>query len=890
MMAFDMNRLDDAAKHWMQLTHEVVLKFQHSELDTAHMLYALLTLGEALPVYNALKSLLGTSYDSLVLALEQSLSQKPRLAQLPEAGHLYATPAFSLLHNEAWLLAKKEKGPKIQCHHLLLALVEGNDETAQLLKPYSISTPLLRDALAHPEYSPKGEATSEASVVLSRYGENLTEKAKAGKLDPVIGRQEEIRRVIQVLSRRTKNNPVLVGEPGVGKTAIIEGLAQRIVKGDVPETLKGKSVYSLDMGLLIAGAKYRGEFEERLRDVLKAVEQSAGEIILFIDEIHTVVGAGGGGSDGGMDAGNLLKPKLARGELRCVGATTIKEYRQHIEKDAALERRFQPVRVDEPTEEETISILRGLKDRYEIHHGIHIKDAALVSAVLLSKRYIPDRFLPDKAIDLMDEAASRLRTEIDSLPEELDQLNRSIRQLEIEVEALKKEDDAHSKGRLTEIQRELTTLTEEQTQLNDQWKLEKQHIERAKEVKQQIEETRHAIEQAENNIDLSKAAELKYGMLPSLEKELFELNETTRQNQHKNTLLKEEINSDDIADVVSRWTGIPVSRLQASERQSLLSIEDHIKKRVKGQDYAIEILAHAIRRSKAGLHPPGKPLGSFLMLGSTGVGKTEAAKAIAEVLFQDEAALIRLDMSEYSEKHSVSRMIGSPPGYVGHEEGGQLTEAVRRKPYAVLLFDEVEKAHPDVFNTLLQLLDDGRLTDSKGRTVHFENTLIILTSNLGAHTLIEARLASPMASLALSDETKEAVMQEVRHFFRPEFLNRLDETIIFEPLSLSTLNEIVEKHLHALKIRLLERNIHLHMSDDTYEWLALRGFDPVYGARPLQRIIRKYLENPLSEAILSLPEATSIQAVHFSIAVNHYADILSVTPTEPSILDETKAI
>ena len=748
-----------------------------------------------------------------------------------------------------------------------MALLEEGGLASTLLRRSGVTAVSLVEGLHGQHFTE--DAPHEQSA-LHKYGHNLTEKARSGKLDPVIGRQDEIRRVIQVLSRRTKNNPVLIGEPGVGKTAIVEGLAQRIIKGDVPEGLKDKQVFSLDMGMLLAGSKYRGEFEERLKDVLKEVEESAGQIILFIDELHTVVGAGGGGEGGAMDASNLLKPKLARGELRCIGATTINEYRKYIEKDAALERRFQPVQVHEPSEEDTISILRGLKEKYELHHGVRIKDAALVAAVTLSKRYIQDRFLPDKAIDLMDEAASRLRTDIDSLPEELDVVNRQLRQLEIEQEALKKEEDVSSKKRLKDLQETLAELKTEQEALQAQWISEKVHIQQIKEIKEAINTCKLQIEAAEQNANLSKAAELKYGNLPELEKKLSLLSTQTQENTLKHTLLKEQIDADDIAEVVSKWTGVPLTRLLAEEAETLLNFEDSIAKQVIGQDNAITILSNAIRRARAGLKDPQKPMGSFLLLGPTGVGKTEVAKAIATFLFHDESALIRLDMSEYAEKHTVSRMVGSPPGYIGHDEGGQLTEAVRRKPYSVLLLDEVEKAHPDVFNTLLQLLDDGRLTDSKGRTVSFANCLVLMTSNLGAGALIEARLANATSSNVLGDEVKEAVMRDVRQFFKPEFLNRLDDTIIFEPLGLQTLEAIVLKEVAKIQRRLSSQNLTLDLSESAIEWLARRGYDPVYGARPLQRVLRQYVENPLATAILKqhlVPESI----IHMNVNVDESA-------------------
>lgn len=843
---FDVNRYDPEAQRLLQISHDIAVQFRHSELDVEHLLLGLLEHGQGMKAHHSLIKSLGGHYPTVIAELAKNLASRPRLNH-PIESNLYVSARIALVQNVAWNMANQQGKSLISPEHLLLALLDEGGLASVLLRRSGVTAVGLTEGLHSP---PASEDANTEQSALHKYGHNLTEKARAGKLDPVIGRQDEIRRVIQVLSRRTKNNPVLIGEPGVGKTAIVEGLAQRIIKGDVPEGLKDKQVFSLDMGMLLAGSKYRGEFEERLKDVLKEVEESTGQIILFIDELHTVVGAGGGGDGGAMDASNLLKPKLARGELRCIGATTINEYRKYIEKDAALERRFQPVQVHEPSEEDTISILRGLKEKYELHHGVRIKDAALVAAVTLSKRYIQDRFLPDKAIDLMDEAASRLRTDIDSLPEELDVVNRQLRQLEIEQEALKKEEDVSSKKRLNDLQETLVSLKKEQGTLQAQWQNEKAHIQKVKEIKEAINACKLQIEEAEQNADLSKAAELKYGSLPELEKQLNTLNTTTQENALKTTLLKEQIDADDIAEVVSKWTGVPLTRLLAEEAETLLNFEDYIAKQVIGQDHAIAVLSDAIRRARAGLKDPQKPMGSFLLLGPTGVGKTEVAKAIANFLFHDESSLIRLDMSEYAEKHTVSRMVGSPPGYIGHDEGGQLTEAVRRKPYSVLLLDEVEKAHPDVFNTLLQLLDDGRLTDAKGRTVSFSNCLILMTSNLGAGALIDARLANASSSNVLGSDVKEAVMRDVRQFFKPEFLNRLDDTIIFEPLSLQTLEAIVLKEVAKIQGRLASQLLTLDLSDAAIEWLARRGYDPVYGARPLQRVLRQYVENPLATAIL----------------------------------------
>ena len=680
---------------------------------------------------------------------------------------------------------------------------------------------------------------------LQKYSTNLTELAKKGKLDPVIGRDEEIRRIIQVLNRRTKNNPVLIGEPGVGKTAIVEGLAQRIVRGDVPESLKEAKLISLDLGALVAGAKFRGEFKERLKSVLKEVQDANGEIVMFIDELHTVVGAGS--TEGSMDAGNLLKPMLARGELRTIGATTINEYRKYIEKDPALERRFQPVLVDEPSVEDTISILRGLKEKYEVHHGIRILDSALIQATKLSDRYITDRFLPDKAIDLIDEAASALRIEIDSMPEEIDTMFRQKIQLEVEREALRKETSPECLDKIENLTKEINTLDEKITTLKTQWEIEKNTISGEAGIKDEIDKIKIKIAEAERNTDLQLAAELKYGKLMELEKKLQAVQ---GKEKNENQLLKEEINGDDIANIVSKWTGIPVNKLVESELQKLLKMEDVLHSRLIGQEEAVETVSDAIRRARSGLKDPKRPIGTFIFLGPTGVGKTELAKTLAEFLFNDEDAIIRIDMSEYMEKHNVSRLVGAPPGYVGYEEGGQLTEAVRRKPYSVILFDEIEKAHPDVFNIMLQIFDDGRLTDSKGRTVDFKNTVIIMTSNIGSDIILEDSLNSALNN-GNFEETKEKVNTVMKTHFKPEFLNRVDETIFFKSLTLGQLSAIVDIQMNHLKKLMKEHNITIEITDDAKEFLATRGFNPIYGARPLKRVIRQLVENPLSKFILS---------------------------------------
>ncbi|MEY8217584.1 MAG: ATP-dependent chaperone ClpB, partial [SAR324 cluster bacterium] len=738
----------------------------------------------------------------------------------------------------------------VSVEHLLLALTEEGRKgpAGKILAENGVTRERLTGTIQDVRGGQRvtSQNPEETYEALEKYGTNLSQRARDGKLDPVIGRDDEIRRVIQVLSRRTKNNPVLIGEPGVGKTAIAEGLAQRIVRNDVPDSLKNKKLISLDMGALIAGAKYRGEFEERLKAVLKEVVDSDGQIMLFIDELHTVVGAGK--TEGSMDAGNLLKPMLARGELHCIGATTLDEYRKHIEKDPALERRFQQVLVDQPTVEDTISILRGLKERYEIHHGVRIKDAALIAAATLSHRYISDRFLPDKAIDLMDEAAARLRVEINSMPAEMDEISRRILQLQIEKEALKKENDTASKERLKKLSKELAELQHSFDNLTLQWEKEKSALQDMSGLKQEIEEVRLQIERARQDYNLEEAARLEYGELPELEKRL----KTTQSEEQssKNQLLKEEVDAEDIAEIVGHWTGIPVQKLIEGEGEKLLRLPEQLHQRVVGQDEAIDLVSDAVMRARSGINDPNKPLGSFIFLGPTGVGKTELARALAENLFDDEQNMIRIDMSEYMEKHAVSRLIGAPPGYVGFDDGGQLTEAVRRKPYSVLLFDEIEKAHFDVFNVLLQILDDGRLTDSHGRTVDFKNTLVIMTSNIGSQKLINQN-EDGISGSSLLAEQKKLVLQELRQHFRPEFLNRVDDTVVFHPLLQEHMNGIIKIQLERLKKRLEERNISLQLEDKTIDYLAEVGYDPVYGARPLKRAIQKELETALARAILS---------------------------------------
>ena len=841
----DFNRFTEKLQEAVKAAQSKAIQHGHQQIDVEHLLLALLEQDGGLA--SSILSRAGVQPELLRSRLEQELDRLPKVSSSTGAAdQIYVTARLNKLLTQAEDEAKKLKDEYISVEHVLLACLDDRGAAGRILKEVGLNRERLMQALREVRGSQRvtsqnPETTYEA---LERYGRDLTKLAAQGKFDPVIGRDEEIRRVIQVLSRRTKNNPVLIGEPGVGKTAIVEGLSLRIVRGDVPEGLKNRRVVALDMGALIAGAKYRGEFEERLKAVLKEVQDSAGEIILFIDELHTVVGAGK--TEGAMDAGNLLKPMLARGELHCIGATTLDEYRKHIEKDAALERRFQPVKVDQPSVEDTISILRGLKERYEIHHGVRIKDTALVAAAVLSNRYITDRFLPDKAIDLVDEAAARLRTEIDSMPSELDEILRRVMQLEIEREALKKEKDDASRERLTRLEKELANLKAEGDALNARWKAEKEAVTRVRQIRGEIEQTKVAIEQAERGYDLNKAAELKYGALAALERKLKEAEAAPRDRGPR--LLKEEVDEEDIAQIVSRWTGVPVSKLLEGEMQKLLQLEEELHKRVIGQDEAVTAVAEAVIRARSGLKDPNRPIGSFIFLGPTGVGKTELARALAQFLFDDEHAMIRIDMSEYQEKHTVARLIGAPPGYVGYDEGGQLTEAVRRRPYSVVLFDEIEKAHHDVFNVMLQVLDDGRLTDGQGRTVDFRNTILVMTSNIGSQQILRYRGAFDGRDY---EDMKETVLEELRRHFRPEFLNRVDEIIVFHALSEEHLEKIVDIQLGSLRARLEDRHIKLVLTDSARRSLVHTGFDPNYGARPLKRAIQKRIETPLGRLLLS---------------------------------------
>ncbi|MEK7723328.1 MAG: ATP-dependent chaperone ClpB [Acidobacteriota bacterium] len=837
----------------VQSAIEAAEKNQNQQVEPEHLLFSMLSQeeGTVKPVLGKI----GVPIAAVLQDIEKSIERLPKVS----GGQQYFSTRINSLINVAQKEAETFKDEYISTEHLLIAIeAEKDGEAGKILRRHGVKR---EDLLKVIEQIRGGaritDQNAEANFQsLEKYSIDLTDRARKGKLDPVIGRDDEIRRTIQVLSRRTKNNPVLIGEPGVGKTAIVEGLAQRIVSGDVPETLKGKRLVSLDLGSMLAGAKYRGEFEDRLKAVLKEIEKANGQIILFIDELHTLVGAGAG--EGAIDASNMLKPALARGMLRCVGATTLNEYQKYIEKDAALERRFQNVYVGEPNVEDTIAILRGLKERYEVHHGVRIKDSAIVAAATLSNRYITDRFLPDKAIDLIDEAASKLRIEIDSLPQEIDELEREILQLEIERQALSRETDTKSKDRLSDIEKRIADLRETSSGMKAQWQAEKEEIEKMRTAKEELEKAKLELDQAQNAGDLQKAAELRYGKIPDLEKLLGEEQDRLGELQTDGVFLKEEVDEEDVAEVVAKWTGVPVSKMLEGEMQKLVTMEERLSTRVIGQDEGLIAVSNAVRRSRAGLQDPNRPIGSFIFLGPTGVGKTETAKALAEFMFDDEKAMVRLDMSEYMEKHAVARMIGAPPGYVGYEEGGQLTEAVRRRPYSVILFDEIEKAHPDVFNILLQILDDGRLTDSKGRLVDFKNTVLIMTSNLGSREIMSAT-ENPMVDRNI----RQDVLGILRDHFKPEFLNRIDDIVVFKQLSKVEIAQIIEVQLEKLRKNLAERGIAILLDDSAKELLVKEGYDPTYGARPLKRAIQSLVQNPLAVKLLK-GEILSGQTINVS--------------------------
>jgi ATP-dependent Clp protease ATP-binding subunit ClpB len=840
----DFAKLTQMSRQAVTDAQAIARRRNHNEVDTLHLCAALLAQENG--IVPGLLEKLGLGPGALHLAVERELERLPSVTGSVDTSKVYVTQAANDVLSRGEEEAAKLKDDYISVEHLFLGLLDVAKPEAlrKLFKTFGLDRARVLAALKEVRGAQRVTTDNPETTyrALEKYGIDLVAQARKGKMDPVIGRDEEIRRTVRILSRKTKNNPVLIGEPGVGKTAIVEGLAQRILRGDVPEGLKDKTIFSLDMGALVAGAKYRGEFEERLKAVLGEVKQSDGRIILFIDELHVIVGAGK--TDGAMDAGNLLKPMLARGELHCIGATTLEEYRKHIEKDAALERRFQPVLVDQPGGEDAISILRGLKERFELHHGVRIQDNALVSAVTLSNRYISDRFLPDKAIDLVDEACAMIRTEMDSMPQELDELTRKVLRLEIEETALAKEKDEASARRLATLRKELAEAREQSQAIRLTWEKEKAAVGKTRKLREDIEATRLEMEKAERAYDLNKVAELRHGKLPQMEAELKRLEK--RDGAVATTLFKEEVSDDEIAEVVAKWTGVPVARLVEGEKEKLLRLEEVLHERVVGQDEAVTLATEAILRARSGIKDPRRPVGSFLFLGPTGVGKTELAKTLAETLFDTEAAMVRIDMSEYMEKHSVARLIGAPPGYVGYDEGGQLTEAVRRKPYAVILFDEIEKAHPDVFNVLLQVLDDGRITDSQGRTVDFKNTVIIMTSNLGSRFLLEG-----VTGDTIPESVRESVMMELRRSFRPEFLNRIDETILFKPLTLEEIARIVELLLADLNRRLADRQVTVALDAKAKEWVAEKGYDPVFGARPLKRFLQRTLETRLARALLA---------------------------------------
>lgn len=869
----DLNKFTVKSQEALQAAQTKAIRYGHMEVDGEHLLMALLEQSEGL-VPSLLKKM-EIPTDSVRERVEQELDKKPRVSGPGiEPGKVYITQRLNRLLAKAEEEAQRLRDEYVSVEHLVLAFIEEGSSTpaGRIFQEFNIS----RDVFLQTLMSVRGhqrvcgadpESTYEA---LQKYGRDLVKEARSGKLDPVIGRDAEIRRTIRILSRKTKNNPVLIGEPGVGKTAIVEGLAHRIVRGDVPEGLKNRTIFALDMGALIAGAKYRGEFEERLKAVLQEIKESEGRILLFIDELHTIVGAGK--AEGAMDAGNMLKPMLARGELHCIGATTLDEYRKYVEKDAALERRFQPVLVDQPTVEDTISILRGLKERFEVHHGVKIQDSALVASAVLSNRYISDRFLPDKAIDLIDEACAMIRTEIDSMPSDLDETTRRVRQLEIEEVALKKEKDKASKERLEALQKELAELRSKSDTMRAQWESEKNAIRKIQVLREEIEKVRREIEQAERQYDLNRLAELRHGRLPELERNLAEEEKALAHEQGGERLLREEVTEEEISEIVSRWTGIPVTRLVEGEREKLLRLDEVLHKRVIGQNEAVKLVSDAVIRARAGIKDPRRPIGSFIFLGPTGVGKTELAKTLAEALFDSEDNMVRIDMSEYMEKHTVSRLVGAPPGYVGYEEGGQLTEAVRRKPYSIVLFDEIEKAHQDVFNALLQILDDGRLTDAQGRTVDFKNTVVIMTSNIGSPFLLEGITEKG----EIREEARRQVMSELRHHFRPEFLNRVDDIVLFKPLTLEEVKRIVTLLTRDLERRLKDRHIRMEITDAAREFIAQTGYDPVYGARPLKRYLQHELETRIGRALLT-GTIEDRAVIHVDVQNNE----LAVTYTNP---------
>ncbi|MFC5409024.1 ATP-dependent chaperone ClpB [Larkinella bovis] len=844
----NLNAYTIKAQEVIQQAAQIAQGNQQQTVETGHVLKAILD--EDPNTMGFLSKKTGVNASRLTLALDAIVNAYPKVSVGAQGTpNIYLGNDLNAALQRATGLLKEFGDEYVSIELMLLGLASGKDSVANLLKDVGFTEKVLKEAIKElrGKNNPVKDQNAEAKYrSLERYSKNLNELAEKGKIDPVIGRDEEIRRVLQILSRRTKNNPMLIGEPGVGKTAIVEGLAQRIVQGDVPENLKSKIIVSLDMGLLVAGAKYKGEFEERLKAVIKEVTDSEGEIVLFIDEIHTLIGAGAGGGDGAMDAANLLKPALARGELHAIGATTLKEYQKYIEKDKALERRFQSVLVDEPDVKDAISILRGIKEKYELHHGVRIKDDAVIAAVELSNRYISDRFLPDKAIDLMDEAAAKMRLEIDSVPEELDELNRRIMQLEIEREAIRRESDRDKESALN---RQIEDLNEQRNSLKARWEVEKQSVNEVRTLKEQLDQLKSEAEQAERSGDYGKVAEIRYGRLPEMQSRLDELVKKENDGQ---SLLQEEVTSDDIAEVVAKWTGIPVSRMMESEREKLLHLEEELAKRVAGQEEAIQVVADAVRRSRAGMQDPKRPIGSFIFLGTTGVGKTELAKALADYLFNDENSLVRIDMSEFQERHAVSRLIGAPPGYVGYDEGGQLTEAVRRKPYSVILLDEIEKAHPDVFNILLQVLDDGRLTDSKGRVANFKNTIIIMTSNIGSHIIRErfSKIEDWNRDQVI-DDTKEEVFELLKQTLRPEFLNRIDELVMFQPLTKREIRKIVGLQFKHIQDRLSDQGITIEADQEVLDKLAEEGFDPQFGARPLKRVMQRRILNALSKEILA---------------------------------------